>query len=315
MDILSQLALPTLGYKTIDELSYHMHTYEELSKSNDMRINKETRKKLVLLNTFDLLSGIFDLDFDQRLVFYKSDSYAICLDNIDDKTYSELFHELFNKCFIKYIEKIHTLKDNRISEETYTIIKLALLNHDNRVINCFADRAYSELLENMPWLKLRTLDYNVSMEDVAKLVEQNKIRNRNIKESVKKYKAYQDLSSGSIREVFKCFSIDIFQYLDKEEKAHIMNILYNYFSLEDKMDKYPKYKKMINNSSTNKECLECLIEDLKLPGRTMIIMKKNKDIIKDVLSWTSIVYANETKKENIHSLDGLTELLKQNKKL
>jgi hypothetical protein len=117
MDMISQLALPSLGYKLIDEIAYHMTTYDELCNSKDLRINKDARKKEVLLNTFDLLSGIFDLDFNQRLVFYKNDSFAISLIDIDNRAYPELFHELFEKCFIKYIEKMHTFKDNRISDE------------------------------------------------------------------------------------------------------------------------------------------------------------------------------------------------------
>jgi hypothetical protein len=63
---------------------------------------------------------------------------------------------------------------------------------------------------------------------------------------------------------------------------------------------------------TNKDALTCVINKLILPGRTMLIKRKNIDVINDLLSGIPIIYKNEIEKKYIKTLDDLKDLVNIN---
>ena len=81
--MLVRLGLPRFDDKTLEEIRYHMVSYNELLENNDGRINKDARKKMILTSTFEILSGLFDLDFDKRLKFSKSDNSGVCIEDFN----------------------------------------------------------------------------------------------------------------------------------------------------------------------------------------------------------------------------------------
>ena len=320
MAVLTELGLPMLDDNAIEELQYHMEIYNELSMENNQRINYDARKKMILTNTFDMLSGLFDLDFNMKLKFGDSNSSdEICLESINNKNYKELFYEMYYKCFCKYIENMHKLKNNTISSMGYYYCKLAYLTKDDLLLKSIIVASYNELLKNDGWLKLSS----VQLPDIEKLNEtklineliiKNKVRNQEIKETVMTYMPYDELCYSQVCNVFKCFSSEIFVTLTKKEKIHILNILYNYFTLDDKKSLSIKYNSIIRDNTSSQDCFKQLIDDLLLPGKTMLVMKRNKDMIADVLSWLPVIYSNETKKQQINTLDKLKTCLNFYKK-
>ena len=65
---------------------------------------------------------------------------------------------------------------------------------------------------------------------------------------------------------------------------------------------------MIDDNSSSKECLEIVIKELLQPGETMIVKRRNMDMVKNIASGFKYIYENESKKENLYKLDDLTKL-------
>lgn len=304
MSMLKRLGLPSLSKNISNELENYMYLY----KGSYSSIKNDAKQKVVLNHTFDILSGLFDLDFDEKLKFVPTNN-AICITNIDGKEYNELFFELFSKCFMKYIEKLHTIKKSKIDSEIYTICKLASLNDRYDILNGIMISAYKDLLKNDSWLEYNKVEEVVFDKNIMQILTQLNIqRNQRIKEMVMSYSPLMELSPVAISNVFKCFSSDIFNTLHKKEKMQLFAITYNYFATDEKKDMKKLKKGSITELTTNVECLSILISELLVEGKTMLIMRRNQDMINNVLSWISVIADNEIKQENIETLKKVYDL-------
>ena len=98
-------------------------------------MDKEQAKKKILIVAFENLSGLFDLSYEQKLKFGNDcNDDCIYLQDINGVDFNNIFYLMYSKCFIKYLEKLHAFKNNRIDSDIYTICKLAYLNDDKEVI-------------------------------------------------------------------------------------------------------------------------------------------------------------------------------------
>ena len=311
MNIVSLLGLPSFNDRVIEELHYYLESYNEILSTSDKRVNQDARKKMILTNTFDVLSGLFDFDYNEKLKFNAvlDNTNDIYIDSLHGKNYEQLFFEIFSQCCKKYLKNIYLNSTNRVNDEMFTIVRLSYLNKEELMINYLVLEAYYNLLEDCPWL----IDTQISMEtnktSLSKLRKKNSMRNQQLIEEVMSYKPYEDISHFQMRNVFKCYSTDVFIHLRKKEKLHLLNLSHNYFLVGDKKDISNKYNSMIDDKTSNKECLQCVIESLLEKGNTLSIIKRNRDKIKDILSWTQVVDSNETNKANLNSLSDLNKLM------
>ena len=313
MNTLEKLALPYFNNKILGEINYCKSSYEVIDGLKDNKANKDNRKKKILSVAFESISGLFNLSYDEKLVFSKDELDSIYIENILDMSFNDAFFKIYEKSFYKYLSNIHTLLNNRVDSEMYTLAKLAYLNDDQIVISKLAQNSYMDLFEKIPDLISTKSKREITKEDKKRLILSNKERISKLKEIIKTYKYSNGLSLKGIRDVYMCFSKDVFDEMTKEEKVHLSNLLYNYHSNQP-LNMSKKYSKIISKSSTNKDCMNIIINDLLLPGRTMLIMKKNKDLIKDFISGIDCVYMNETKKVNLNSLDDLKDIKKVTKR-
>lgn len=307
-NMLEKFTLPKLNDSMILELQYCKSRYDFVDKIADKRVSKIKTKKESLAICFEILSGIFNFPYDTKLVFNKeSFDKDLYLDSIDNLRFEEAFYNLYKACFIKYIRTLHTTNLDKIDDKIYTIVKLALLNNNEEVINKVVELCYKEHTENI--LNIDMKSSKISVKDVAFLNEENNKRNKNLKLEVMEYSLLSDLSRHGMSNLFSCFSSDIFNSLTIKEKIHICNLVFNYFSIDGKFDLYHDLKKLIKKDSNNKECLEIVINKLMRKGNTIIIRRKNMDMINDVLSWISVVDNNETNKKEVNRLNELNKLI------
>lgn len=307
MNTLEKLALPYFNEKIINEINYCRSSYQAIDSLNDSKNNKDNRKKKILSFAFESISGLFNLSYDEKLAFNKDEVDSIYVENILDMSFEEAFFKMYEKSFYKYLSNIHNLVNNRIDDEMYSIAKLAYLNNDDIVIKKLVKSTYLDLFtENSP-LSVGVIREKITEDDKKRLIESNKKRILKLKETISKYKNASNLSLSAIRNVYMCFSKDVFYGMRKEEKIHLCNLLYNYHSSQC-LNISKKYSKLIDINTTNKDCMAFIINDLLLPGRTMIIMKKNKDLINNFMSGINYVYLNETDKNNLNYLDNLSKL-------
>ena len=306
--MLEQFTLPKLNDSSILELQYCKSRYDYADIVNDKRVSKAKTKKEAIAASFEILSSLFNFDYDEKVVFNK-DSFnkEIYLDNIQDSTFEEVFYKLYYSCFIKYIKNLHNTNLNKIEDRMYKIVKLALLNKNEEIIDRIIKNCYREHMKDI--LSVNFTHSKICVKDIASLIEENNKRNINLKNEVMQYSLLNDLSRYGMINLFSCFSNDIFKKLTIDEKVHIANLVFNYFSIDGKLDLYNDLRKKINKDTNSKECLKIVINKLMRKGNTMIIRKKNMDMINDVLSWLSIIYNNETDKNNVNSLDDLNELI------
>lgn len=301
--MLEKLALPQLNDKANMEIYSCKNSYEAIEKLNDARVNKDKQKKKILMLSFETLVGLFDLNYDLKLSFNKEESNSIYLKDITNLSYDEAFYQIYRSCFMLYLQKAHTFKHNHFDKKMYKIAKLALLNNDEEIINKLIDNSYLDLIANSP-LESSKYKEEITKDDLTRLNNKEIKRIKTLKNQVFNYNLNGELSLVAIKKVYNCFSSNVFTSLDKEEKIYISNLLLNYYSLEQ-YDIRDKYRNLIDDNTTNKECLNLIINELFIPGRTMLIMKKNKDLLNDILSGLPYIYENEIDKMVLHDLDDL----------
>lgn len=305
MNLLEKLALPESNQKMIQEINYCKLSYDAINKLDDSKHNKEQQKKKILLVAFESLSGLFDLNYDQKLDFNKLNEDTIYIKDITDKNFDEAFYLMYEKSFYKYLEKMYMFTNNRIDDRLYTIARLAYLNKDEIVLKKLTDTTFNEFFKTKVG---ENGDATISLKDMQRLVDKNIERLKDLKNKVVKYRAGNVLSLRGIKSLYACFSSDVFSNMNKEEKLYISNLLFHCFGNQN-TDIIKKYNRTINENTSNKECLSIIINELIAPGRTMLVLKNNKDTINNLLSGLPYIYENETKKEKLHSLDDLYKIV------
>lgn len=305
MNLLEKLALPSSNQKMIEEIKYCKKSYENITNLTDSKSNIDQQKKRILLVAFESLSGLFDLDYEQKLDFVKSNNDVIYIKNLIDKNFDDAFYLMYQRAFYKYLEKMPKFINNRVDKELYSICRLAYLNNDDIVLEKLTMGLYNEIF-GITTANLSNI--KISQIDIDRMVSKNMVRVNTLVDTVLNYKSGKVLSIEAMKKLYACFSSNIFTNMKKEEKLHLMELLYDCFS-DSKVDIAKKYYKEINNSTTNKECLKIIIDELIIPGRTMIILKRNKDTINNLLSGLPFIYLNEIKKDQLHNLDDLYSFL------
>ena len=313
MSYLQSLGLSTLNINKASDISEYFWLYNEIDKVNDMRVDKEQKKKRILSTTYQFLSGMFDLEYDHKLIFNGDSQDGVYIEGITKLSYDEAFYKLYSYAFYKYLAKIHTLKGNKVNSDIFHVVKLAYLNNDKEVLIKLINNTYIELSNEYSPLSVSFQMDEITQEDINRLEKTNQDRLKIIKERVLSYSILDNLTLSGIKKLYTCFTSDIFSSLNKEEKVKLCNLLYNYFFFE-KVDMSDKYDKIVTDNYTNKQALALVIDNVQIPGKTLNIMKKNKDRVKDVLSGVPTIYENESKKENLFILDDLIKLANVKKK-
>lgn len=307
---LERLSLAKFRNNEIEDLNYFKIYYDSLDAIKDKRINKIKKKKEVLVSTFEILSSIFDLKYDLKLKFdsLNDNEDTIYLDNIDKLNYNDAFYMLFSKCFRNYLENMYSLTISSIDEAIYKVVSLALLNDGNKVIDDLTTMIYDELINENFELSFKRKRNDISYSDLLELDKKNNVRNQFLKDKILSYEISDDLSFKQLETIYACFSCNVFNSLDKKAKIHLMNLLYNYHTYDELYD----FRKLYNDNLTNKDALSLVLNKLMNPGKTMIIIRKNMDMVNDVLSGKKIIYKNEIEKKNLNSLEDLKELINKN---
>lgn len=304
MSYLEKFGLSTLDYKKASDISEYFWLYSQIDNIADRRVDKEQKKKRILSITFEFLSGMFDLEYTSKLSFNNESQDGLYIEGITNLSYDEAFYKLYSHAFYKYIEKMHTLKGNEVDDDAFYIAKLAYLNSDQEILAKLINNTYIELLDKYAPLSINHKWEEITQEEIKKLEELNKDRINKIKERVFDCSIFDTLTFSGIKKLYTCFSKDIFETLNKKEKVYICNLLYNYFFFE-KVDMSERYGTVINESSSSKDCLALIAESVQIPGKTLAIIKRNKDRVGDILSGIPTIYSNETRKENLFVLDDL----------
>ena len=271
---LEKLALPKFDNNIVEEINCCKTLYEQISKSNETVFNKNQKKKEIINVVFEIFIGMFNLDYDTKIKYSNDglDRDAIYVKNLKGD-FDTIFYNLYSECFKRYINRIYSFKDIRLDNKMYTLSRLACLNKDNEMIERLANNAYVELVNSNVDLTYKGNIIDISEEEFFNLIKLEKNRITNLKNNVMSLNVDDYLSNFGIREVVACFSNHVFSTLDGHQKAHLSTILYNYYS-DKKDDNSKRYDARINDSTTNEACLTMIIEDLMIPGRTMIIKKK-----------------------------------------
>lgn len=312
---LEKFALPSINKKIAEEINCCRTCYNEINKVEDTLYNKTKKKKDYINVAFEILAGLFDLDYNVKLKYVKDnfDNDSIYIDNINDD-FDEMFYKLYLECFKKYLDKIYSFNHIRLENNVFMISRLACLNDDKEVIKKFANNVYLDLLNNDVDLNSDLKIEKITNEDIKRLAEKENKRIINIRKNINSLGVYDRLSHLGIRELFACFSDHIFNKLSDKEKVHVCVLLHNYFTINNKSDNTKRYAKNINKDSSNEDCIRMVINDLLITGRTMIVKKKNIDLINDVLSGVNTIYKNEINIENIGKLDGLNNIIEDIKR-
>lgn len=314
MNLLDKLGLPYLKDNIVEDFNYFRNSYKELENQTDKRINTIQKRKSILIFIFESLSSFFDLNYDIKLKFEAPDQTLDNNENIYIKglinmNFDESFYKIYFQCFLKYLDEIHLRKNSNINADLYQCAKLAYLTGDKNMLNKFINNVYCDFIDDRFDIRNPFKKVKIENDDIEILKENNNIRNRRLRNEVLSQNLLDDLSFIQIRNLYRCFSSDIFKDLNVEQKAYLMNLLHNYFSIENKVNSVAKYTKMIDKSTTNKESLKIVINDLLIKGKTMVVRKKNMDMIEDVCSGLPYVYQNETDKNNINSLNDLKKMI------
>lgn len=313
MNILEKLALPTLDDKLVEEINRCKVCFENIDMLDEEKFSKIQKKKELLQTTFEILGSIFNLGYDDKLRFNSSKTHAydkgVYIDNINTNNYDSIFYEMFFQCFSIYLDNSYALKNNRIDDQMYSMIRLASLNNDDIVIKKLANKVYSEIIDSRCDIDYLVVAQEIDPSDIIRIANNNALRIANIKHNIKEYSLDGELSAKEIRDLYSCFSNNIFNGLSVEEKVLITSLLHGYFSSDLTNDKIKKYKRVINDKTTNKECIRMVINELIVPGRTMIIKKKNLDLVNNILSGLPTIYKNELRKQDVSKLDDLYKIV------
>ena len=189
-----------------------------------------------------------------------------------------------------------------IEESVYKLIKLSILNNDEEMIDKLVNNVAYELIDDMG-LNIEVNHSRILKKDIANLIVINNQRNKKLIETCCYYYLDEDLTSYQIRNVFSCFSSDVFNKANVKQKAYLMNLVYNYFNFSSE-NRVNRYKKVITNEFDNVDALEYIVNDLSLKDNTNNINAiRNLKLLEDFKSGFKYIVKNETNKAAVSRLD------------
>jgi hypothetical protein len=296
-DILNQIALSPFSEKQIEELQLTGTIYTKLNNMGNKKRNKS-----IIGDVFDLIIehfyiGDLKLKFGENLGFNDD---AVYIENLNG-SYEETFIDILKKVIIAYFKRIDDVYMS-IEESVYKLIKLSILNNDEEMIDKLVNNVAYELIDDMG-LNIEVNHSRILKKDIANLIVVNNQRNKKLIETCCYYYLDEDLTSYQIRNVFSCFSSDVFNKANVKQKAYLMNLVYNYFNFSSE-NRVNKYKKVITNEFDNVDALEYIVNDLSLKDNTNNINAiRNLKLLEDFKSGFKYIVKNETNKAAVSRLD------------
>ena len=296
-DILNQIALSPFSEKQIEELQLTGTIYTKLNNMGNKKRNKS-----IIGDVFDLIIehfyiGDLKLKFGENLGFNDD---AVYIENLNG-SYEETFIDILKKVIIAYFKRIDDVYMS-IEERVYKLIKLSILNNDKEMLDKLVNNVAYELIDDMG-LNIEVNHSRILKKDIANLIVINNQRNKKLIETCCNYYLDEDLTSYQIRNVFSCFSSDVFNKANVKQKAYLMNLVYNYFNFSSE-NRVNKYKKVITNEFDNVDALEYIVNDLSLKDNTNNINAiRNLKLLEDFKSGFKYIVKNETNKAAVSRLD------------
>ena len=297
MNILGQLSLSSFSEKQIEELQLTGTIYTKLNNMGNKKRNKS-----IIGDVFDLIIehfyiGDLKLKFGENLGFNDD---AVYIENLNG-SYEETFIDILKKVIMAYFKRIDDVYMS-IEESVYKLIKLSILNNDEEMLDKLVNNVAYELIDDMG-LNIEVNHSRILKKDIANLIVINNQRNKKLIETCCYYYLDEDLTSYQIRNVFSCFSSDVFNKANVKQKAYLMNLVYNYFNFSSE-NRVNKYKKVITNEFDNVDALEYIVNDLSLKDNTNNINAiRNLKLLEDFKSGFKYIVKNETNKAAVSRLD------------
>lgn len=311
--MLKKLGIRSFTANMIDEINKYRNTYDKDIPTLGI-VEAKTFKKLILSEIFECFSSVFNFDYNVKLKFTDNDdNFNVYLSDYEDLSFDQVFYKLYYNCFCMYLKNIHTYENEELNNKLYSIIRMAIISKNEKIIEKVAKAMYSSLLEKNINVKYSETDFKISKEELKELITNTRNEIDELTESVLKLSINQ-VSNVNIRNIYRCFSCEIFDNLDSKEKLKISRLLYSYFKGNDGKYFSSKNKKNIQDTTSNKECLKIVIQELMQNGKSMSIRKKNIDTIIDVLSGLPYIYEMETDITKLNYLDDLKNLIDEQKK-
>lgn len=312
MGINNKLSIAPFTNAQLDELAmtkdlYASFVYDELIT------DVLPRKKIMISDLFDMFIehvGMSDIKLKYTDDEYFNDDNCVYINNLNE-SYDAIVFKM-----IKDIIKIHLINLDGIykyiDSEMFKIVKLAILNNDDKMIDSLSEGVIYELFKKSNY-NFNVKPFKISKAEFMELLLANGERNKNLLKICLEYDINSELSNYQIRNVFSCFSSDVFSKTNNSQKAYLMNLVYNYFS-NASYDKQKEYKKVMTNKSSNVEALTYVINDLCLKDDNNYLNEiRNKKLFEDFKTGFHYIILNETKIENIDAL-GKVSIKKISKK-
>lgn len=295
-NILEKLSLSSLSSKQIEELKVTGKIFNELNN-----IGNKGKNKVIISDIFDLLiehfyMGDLKLKFGENLGF---DDEAIYVNHLNDE-YSDIIVSLLKDIIKSYFNRIDDVC-KKIDDDMFKVVKLAILNNDEIVLDKLANMTSIELLKNVG------IDFSIDKnkvfkKEINKLISDNANRNKRLLDHCVNYKLSNDLTTSQIRKVFTCFSSDVFSKANSRQKAQLMNLVYNYFSFTNE-NRVSRYKKIITNDFNNIDALNFVVNELAYKDSSNSLNNiRNKKLLEDFKTGFKYIIKNETNKDNIELL-------------
>lgn len=306
MNVLEKLNLPRINNIIVEDFNDAKKLYNIATKNLKIKKQKE-----ILCFIFDTFVSYFNLGYDIKLKFDDEDEFYdenIHLEDITQYDFDTAFYLIYSQCLKKYLIDLYKIENKNIDPKLYTIVRLAILNNDEEVIMTIINNSYCKMIDERFDIVNPNIEKNISENKIAELITKNKIRNNKLKIAILSSSLEQNIE---IANLYKCMSSEIFNELNKEEKAYLMTLIYSCFHILENNNINKKFNRLINKNTSNQEALEILINNLIIEGRTMYVKKRNLNIVEDILSWLPYSYMNEIELEKINSLKELENIKNQ----
>ena len=284
-ELLEKYALPTPSARIRNELGLLKLRYE---------VGKTPQKKRLVLNDLlEIYIGYFNLDYNTKIIYDNrpSDDGFFHLGELYNRDFDKASYALFCAGMKAYIDRMYTLKNNRVDDDLYTVSRLASLNSNKELLSLLFKETNKEFFGKESTLDLEKID-------VISLVMKNDMRNLFVKDKMMKT-GYHELDSTSMVNVYTCLSSDIFVTMNKNEKIHLCRLIDMYFQYEEG-DAKKYYESKIRNDTTNVETLKIIFEHIKAKGDSAIAKKQNEDLLDNLMSGLKYSEANEIYKNKLN---------------
>lgn len=313
--MLNKFGIGSFTNNMIEELNNCRVLYNNIDNIDTDKVSSTKTKKKILGAAFECLCGIFHFDYDEKLRFNSEsrDPKYIFLYGFENLSFDDAFYALYFECFYKYLDRLHMSENPNIDNKIYTISRLACIGFDYNILHKLSAATFKALLNSKLDIEFNKEVERITSQELENLATNCGLRQEALMLSVLNYHS-GEIDNNNIRNVYKCFSSDVFSKFTAKEKLHVMDLLYCYFNNDVNKKFKRKHKNNVNENTSNKEALELVIKELLKPGNTMIIKRKNMDMVKDILSGLPYIYANESQKENLYKLDDLIALANINKR-